>query len=290
MSRPTVTVAFPLHASLRFVDIVSANIDRLPKDDIEIIVSDRTQRDSAIDILRSRHRGDARITWISASENLDWVDHYNDLLRLARGTYMCWMPHDDDFPADYVTRLAEALDANPKAVIACGPVRKVEWDPSTSAQATGDWSWTEESRMLPIDLGERSRGREAVALARQWHVTIPFRGLFRRETVISRGMFLQRVAGSHMTDVLWCVTIIALGPMIYVPNLWCVKRFYSTSSHRSWAQPSLRETLLIVPACLSMLRRVRMPWRDAIPVLVYSARFSGWYLRQKVAARFGKES
>ena len=285
MSGPKVTVAFPLHASLRFADIVSANIARLPDHDIEIIVSDRTRRDDAIEVLRARHGADSRITWISTSENLDWVDHYNDLLRRALGTYMCWMPHDDDFPENYVTRLAEALDAEPEALIACGPVHNVEWDPSSSAQPTGDWSFAVESRDLPIELGEMARGREALALARRWAVQIPFRGLFRRNAVIERDVFLRRFAGNHMTDVLWCVTMIALGPMVYIPNLWCVKRFHPTSTHRVWAQPTLRQTLLIVPQYMSMLWRVRMPWRDAIPVLVYSVRITGWYLRRKLERR-----
>lgn len=263
MAMPKTTVAIPLHASMRFIDVVSANLDRLPRSDIEIIISDRTQRDEAFDVLQSRHSSDPRIVWISTSEDLGWVDHYNDLLRRARGEYMCWMPHDDDFPENYIEVLAGGLDADASALLAFGTLTRLDIsvDPPRSSEAQG----------ASLRLGELPRGLEAVRLAKDWNAVLAFRGLFRREPIVSRRMFLCDWAGQQGADVVWVQMVAAAGHVLFRPETGCVKRRYPESTHRSWPRRRLGEILMTVPSYAFQLVRARIPWRDALPLLRFSA-------------------
>src|SRR5262245_61620940 len=59
--RPFLTIAIPLHRSRPFVDVVSANIDAIGREDAEILLSDRTGLDDALEVLTRRHAGDSRI-------------------------------------------------------------------------------------------------------------------------------------------------------------------------------------------------------------------------------------
>jgi glycosyltransferase involved in cell wall biosynthesis len=55
---PRVSVAIPLYRSARFMDIIIANIEAMPKQDIEILISDRHCFDDTIDRLMERYATD----------------------------------------------------------------------------------------------------------------------------------------------------------------------------------------------------------------------------------------
>lgn len=77
---PRITVAIPLHRSARFVDIVSANIERITADDVEILVSDRTRCDDTLEVLRQRHESDSRVTFLCSTDNLDGAEYEDPYL------------------------------------------------------------------------------------------------------------------------------------------------------------------------------------------------------------------
>ena len=60
---------------------MTANIDAIERDDVEILVSDRTGLDDALEVLAARYESDRRVTTLCAVDGADWVRHCNSLLR-----------------------------------------------------------------------------------------------------------------------------------------------------------------------------------------------------------------
>lgn len=223
---PRVTVAFPLFRSARFLDVIRGNLIRLAAPDLEILISDRHLHDDALDRLEAEFGADPRIRFIRHRDGVGWVDHFNALLLEARGRYFMWMPHDDDFPEDYVPRLASALDAHPRAVLAFGSIR-IKGD-----GARGPW------RSRFRDPGELVREtwspRLHLKLLTQWNPGIAFRGLFRREPLVQRSLLIRHTRGDVLADFHWVFATGFLGPWSFVPDCVCEKRLHAGSAHAQW--------------------------------------------------------
>ena len=224
---PRLTIGVPLHRSRPFVDVVSANIAAVDREDVEFLVSDRTALDDAVEALAARHAGDRRMVWLRTADGVDWVDHCNALLRRARGAYFCWMPHDDSFPPDWVAALLSCLEGDPGALMAFGRVEPIVADGGPTGYgryrhpdaSTGRDAWS-------VD--------DAVAMLTRWKAGYAFRGMFRRDPVIARGLYLPRTRDGYDADVAWIFGMALLGRLRYVPEVSCLKRYYAASAHRTW--------------------------------------------------------
>ncbi len=105
---PLVSVGIPLYKSRGFLSNIIENVEAVAYRNIEIIISDRHGEDDAIEALRRRFGHDSRVRFIKRHDRIDWVDHYNALLRQFTGKYFLWMPHDDIYPADYIDELVHS--------------------------------------------------------------------------------------------------------------------------------------------------------------------------------------
>jgi len=250
------TVGIPLHASRPFLDVISANIAALP-DDVEIVVSDRTRVDDTIERLRDRHGDDHRVRFVAAAEGTGIVDHYNRLLRDARGDYFMWMPHDDTFPPEYVPLLRAALDANPEANLAFGAVRPIDLHGALIPDMLkfyGD---------VPIELGTLSRAREASYLWHHWSMWIPYRGLMRRREVVRRRLFLRSGLQEYWHDNTWVFAMTVVAPIVYVPECVCEKRFHPGSHHVQMRRRRGIDELWEIVTVARYMVGARVPVRDA---------------------------
>ena len=260
--RTRITMAIPLHRSARFVDVVSANIERIADDDVEILVSDRTMLDDALAQLRDRHAGDPRVRFVERSDGLDLVDHYNALLTGARGRYFVWFPHDDDIPPDFLPLLSDALDRNPDALLAFGRIRAV------------DEGGAELHRRLPdppFELGQRARSAEAAALLQRWPLWIAFRGLMRRDEILRRRLTVRRLGRRDIADGEWAFAVAASAPIVFEPQCWFAKRYYPTSTHATWGRRSSIDELATVPVCAGYLTAARITPQDRARLLRFVA-------------------
>ncbi len=273
-TRPRVTVAIPLHRSERFVDVVSANIDRLVGDDIEILVSDRTQGDDALETLRERHGHDPRVAFLCDTDDPGWVDHYNALLRRANGRYFMWMAHDDDFPADYVPRLRAALDTHPDALLAFGGLRVIDLD--------GDPVDVSYLPDFPIELGRRSRADEAIALLHHWNLGVASRGLCRRDELLRRRLTIRHTRGDLDADAYWVFAVVCAGPVVFDRECSVEKRLVPGSGSATWPQQrdAARTQLALVPLVIRYLAAARVPLRTSARVVGFVA---PWALQRAVA-------
>jgi hypothetical protein len=266
-NRTSTTVAIPMHASCPFVDVISANIAALPED-VEIILSDHTRVDDAIERLHGRHADDPRVRFVAASDGIGIVDHYNRLLREARGEYFMWMPHDDTFAPEYVPLLRTALDANPSANLAFGRLRPIGLDGETLLDKLNACAEP------PIELGRLPRVDEAIYLWQYWGIWIPYRGLMRRREVLRRKLFLRHGPREHWHDQTWVFAMTVLAPIVFVPECACDKRFHLTSHHVSMGARRAVDELWEIITVVRYMIAARAPFPDASKAVAYAGRRS----------------
>ncbi len=223
-SAPLVTVAIPLYRSRRFLDVIVDNIRNADYPNLEILVGDRHLADDTADQLQARFPGDQRLRFLTATDELSWVEHYNALLAAASGQYFLWMPHDDSYPAGYIGALVARLEAAPDSVLAFGHC--------DSARLEGER--TTSLGVPPISPGEVWSARSALRLLLGWDLGVAMRGLFRRSPVVDAGLWIRQTRGQAHADSSWLFGVALLGRFEFVPEARCLKRFYPTSTHAQW--------------------------------------------------------
>lgn len=221
---PLVTLAIPLYRSLRFLDIISENIRNADYPNLEILIGDRHLADDTVEQLQARFTGDSRLRFITARDEIGWVEHYNLLLREGRGEYFLWMPHDDSYPPGYIGALVNRLEAHPDAILAFG------WCDTAGVDGKPGKVWP----APPFVPDENWSPRIALRMFFGWNIGVAMRGVFRRSRVIEAGLWLPGTTGGVYADVLWLFGVALLGRWEFEPGVRCLKRFYADSTHVSW--------------------------------------------------------
>lgn len=234
-NRPLVSVMVPLYHSKRFVADIIANLEAIEYSNVEIILSDRHGGDDAIHVLAKHFATDCRVRILVAHDRLNWVDHYNLLMRSAAGTYFMWMPHDDLYTGEYVSQLVGALECNPDAVLAYGRLEISSVDGSPVPRRIRS--------VLPVDSQDPWSVGVALRLLFFWNIWITFRGLMRKETVMQSHLFIRPTLDLIEADVYWVFALALKGRFCFVPECSCTKRFHSMSASAPWKHGRLRYLL-----------------------------------------------
>ncbi len=254
--RPLVTVAIPLYRSIRFLDVITENIQRLDYPNLEILVGDRHLADDTVDRLHKRFPNDTRLRFITARDEVGWVAHYNLLLAEGSGEYFLWMPHDDSYPAGYVGALVERLEATPNSILAFGPCDTE----GTNGKPHKTWP------APPFSPTETWTPRTALRMFFGWNIGVAMRGVFRRSKVIEANLWLPHATGDAYADVCWLFGVALLGRFEFVPETRCLKRFYPGSTHTTWRAPRAVELPRLMGRYLG----------DFVPSRWQRARALGW--------------
>jgi glycosyltransferase involved in cell wall biosynthesis len=123
MSAPRVSIGLPVYNGARHLE---ATLDALlcqDFSDFELIISDNASTDATEAICRSFAARDPRIRYLRQPENIGGARNFGFVLDQAKASYFMWAGHDDRFAPSYVSRMLEALDRNPGAVLACSQIR-----------------------------------------------------------------------------------------------------------------------------------------------------------------------
>ena len=229
---PRVTVGIPLYRSARFLDTIIENIEAMPADGVEILISDRHCEDDALERLSVRFEHDQRVRCFAARDCIDWVANINFMLGQARGEYWRFLPHDDLSPAGSLEALIDALDLNPDAVLAYGPTQGIdlegkrlpERDKPSPHPEQADEGWT---------LG--------LALQMYWrgHFDGAFKGLVRRRALIDHQLYVRSTSQQIGPERCWLFGLCLIGRYQFVPDALYIKRFYAGSTHTTWRRGHL---------------------------------------------------
>jgi glycosyltransferase involved in cell wall biosynthesis len=233
MESPLVSIGIPLYRSARFVETIARNVEAIDLPGVEILFSDCHRHDDALEQIAARFPGDRRLRFSAASDQVGWTENYNRLLRMATGKYFMWMSHDDEYPPGFVAALVECLEREPGTILAYGRMELVDdlgrelGRPAADVLTREDEPWTVEAALRQLIL-------------RSNH-SLQTKGLFRREPVVRRGLYVRRSLDTVWADVYWAFAIDLLGRPRHVPSVALKKRLHGASVSAGWSQLRLRD-------------------------------------------------
>jgi hypothetical protein len=263
----------PLYRSARFADIIAANIAAIIDDDVEIILSDRNGDETCAAVLKQHFGRAPNIAYIVESDDADWVDNMNGLLKRASGRYVRILPHDDSSPRRSHDAMLAALEANPDAIAAFGPVEAIglagnrlpERDQSNSRENPQAKDW-ELGDPLPLFWTGRFAGA--------------FKGMFRGDVIRARSLHIRKTPALMHSERAWLFGMGLAGRFQFVPDAPLVKRYHETSTHRGW-RPDVRQ---ILDAAEAMAGYLDADWVD--PAFADAARRDLYWNAFRHARRF----
>jgi len=222
LSCPKVTVAVPLYCSAPFLSIATETLRSQDYPNLEFLISDRHGADDTIERLRDTFSADPRFRFLVADDQLDWVAHYNLLLAEASGSYFVWVSHDDSYSNDFVTKLVEALERNPDAILAYARVERINMSgerltkikPKIPGRSWGP--------------GPLTAYRIALSGGQQFH------GVFRRKWLVDRKLWIRPTRHNIAADMLWVFTLATIGRTLYVQDCTYWKRYHERNTHKTW--------------------------------------------------------
>lgn len=223
MQEPILSLLFPLYRSGPYFNNLLNQIEQLSDKQYEIIISDRHCYDDTIDRLQNMFKNDTRFFFIKSNDCLDWFNHYNILLKHARGKYFCWIPHDDNYSPDYFSVLIKALEEQCTAIVAFATmhVQGKNWEI--------DYSIFKETYRYP------GTSNEYINLFNSGLLGIPFRGVFKRKIIVEKKLWInQNRKLKGFQDLLWVFSVLLHGRFIYSEQTYCIKNFVEGSAHSGW--------------------------------------------------------
>ena len=221
MDLSNVTIAIPLHRSLKYKEIVLGNIDRLAGH-CKIILSDCTEEDILFKDLEIQFRTVKNVCLIG-KRNMDvgWLPHWNDLINNVETEYFMWLSHDDEIDLDWVSANLQNLIDNPKLAGSFGLLEQILED--GSLKEFGD--------RFPIPT-QSNRKYRANQLIQSWNLGIATRAVWNKSKVLP---FLRtQEPMDEWGDVIWIYGILLEHPISQISSVSYRKRWYAGSAHSYW--------------------------------------------------------
>lgn len=221
MVRPSgqrLTVAVPLYRPASWLDVIQANVRRIPAD-ARVVLSAQGSPGSLAE-LRRRLGDDDRVVYRVEREARGWREHVNTLIGECRTELFAILPQDDDIAPGYYERLMETLDREPRCGLAFGRVRSVG-RPGIHLHAMAS---------PPVPLGTREPWREALELDARWNLGIAWRGVVRRELLLP----MVATPGDRFADQIWVFGIALVAHLAERRDAIYVKRYHGRNTHGAW--------------------------------------------------------
>ena len=215
------TIAIPLHRSLKYKDIVLGNIDRLAEH-CKIIISDCTEEDNLLKDLEIQFRTEKNIRAIGKrSMGKGWLPHWNDLMNEVETEFFMWLSHDDEIDLDWVSLNLQNLKENPQFAGSFGLL----------AQILEDGSLKEFGDRFPSTT-VRNRNYLANELIDTWNLGIATRAVWNKSKVLP---FLRTQEPiDEWGDVIWIYGTLLEHPISQISTVSYRKRWYAGSVHSYW--------------------------------------------------------
>jgi hypothetical protein len=221
MDLNNVTIAIPLHRSLKYKEIVLGNIDRLAGH-CKIILSDCTEEDILFQDLEIQFRTVKNIRLIGKRNmGVGWLPHWNDLMIEVETEYFMWLSHDDEIDLDWVTENLQNLMDNSQFAGSFGLL----------AQILEDGSLKEFGDRFPSLTGS-NRNYLANQLIDSWNLGIATRAVWNKSKVLP---FLRtQEPMDEWGDIIWIYGILLEHPISQITTVSYRKRWYAGSAHTYW--------------------------------------------------------
>ena len=143
--RPRVSIGLPVYNGERFLTEVLECILGQTFVDYELIISDNASTDRTAQICQAYASRDERIRYSRNAINLGAASNFNRVFNLGCGEYFKWWAADDLCAPEYLARCVEALDQEPRAILAYSMAHCIDKDGNVvhsyeTALCHTDWS------------------------------------------------------------------------------------------------------------------------------------------------------
>lgn len=272
-STPLVTALVPTYNGSRFIQRTLDSLAAQTWPDLEILIGDDRSTDDTLDVVRRFAEQHPNVRIVERDTNLGWLRNSNDLMARARGELMFFAFHDDVVAPTYVERLAEALLANERAVLAFSDMNVHEVDGPGRLHVFDEL----EGLRSPVE-----RGRVMVGRPGNWWV--PNRGLFRASAYRAVGGIHPNEQGEYSADWTWLLGLSLIGEFVRVPELLCEKYYTAGSLSKRWPHDET-QLLALRKSGIAEIRRSSLgPVAKArltghLRRRVYGRRLPGWVKR-----------
>ncbi|HPA20673.1 MAG TPA: glycosyltransferase family A protein [Verrucomicrobiae bacterium] len=156
-----VTLVVPTLNRPQYLRTTLESVTAQNEESLEILVSDNGSSADTAKVVAEFQRRDHRIVARTNPETVDIITHWNQCLNLARGRYFMLLSDDDCLSRDYVRRLSNLMNQDPKIAVAFGKNLVIDRIGTVQRQAGGwnsgvypgidvvlDWLWL---RRLPSE-------------------------------------------------------------------------------------------------------------------------------------------
>jgi len=208
---PLVSVGVPVYNGAKTIREALTHVLAQDYPNLEVVVSDNFSSDATGEICRELARGDSRVRYTRTEELLPLYGNWQRVFELSRGEFFLWSAADDVRPRETIRRLVDALRGEAQAVMAHGPI-VVELLGSQEALRVAN-----EFPSLGLDLAGRVRAYvKGIQHPGMMH------GLLRRSALERLPLLTTpaqtRKGGPYGQDYLFNLRVVALGPVVWIPN------------------------------------------------------------------------
>lgn len=200
------------------------HFDRLKSRDLNFIISDRHGLDDTLEILKEKYAADPRFSFLSATDGINWVNHYNFLIDQVTGKYFSFVPHDDHYHTDYFETLAHELEKKSSAVMAFSKMN-----------AAGETDWIPDYTIFRQEYRYPFSHSEYIRFLYSNIIGVAFRGVFRTATIQNEKLHIRESENVTMyQDYYWIFALLERGDFIYTEKTSCTKFFRKDGASGLW--------------------------------------------------------
>jgi glycosyltransferase involved in cell wall biosynthesis len=115
---PRLSLGLPVYNGEKYLAESIESLLGQSYENFELIISDNASTDSTADIGRHYMKQDSRVRYIRQKRNIGLAPNHNFVFRRSRGEFFKWAASDDLYARDLLQRCVDALDENPRVVLA----------------------------------------------------------------------------------------------------------------------------------------------------------------------------
>ncbi|MEE9606011.1 MAG: glycosyltransferase [Candidatus Scalindua sp.] len=231
--------------------------------DFQLIISDNASDDGTEEICRAAARQDSRIIYHRNPENI-FGENFRLILMLSTGKYFMFAAADDARRPEMVARCVEALEADPKVVMAYTHTELL--DPATGTRSL---------YYDPYRLDQEDPAERYVSLIQSLDLGNAIYGLYRRSVLYTIPPLARSSSRFiNFTDAMYLANVVLQGKVIQIPEMLFIRRRGKTvkawidniASSERCSFPNYLTNGVTLPVSESIQEHVRYLMASALPV------------------------
>ncbi len=194
---PRVSIALPVYNAVSTLGPVVESVLAQTFSDVELIISDNASTDGTQEICRRYAREDRRVVYQRQETNVGLLNNFVSAAEKATGTYLRWIGDDDSLEPDFVSRVVDVFEDDPRRVLVTTQivyrdgegVETVEsgYDPATMGSADPVERFGGMLRMLTTDTAIID---PLYAMIRRDVATMPRKNMMREDQIFAARLAL----------------------------------------------------------------------------------------------------